>query len=69
MVKAGMSRKDVLIAATVSAADLLGLSDSIGTLAKGKSADIIAATGNPLKDISTLLHPDFVMERGVIAVP
>jgi len=69
MVKAGMSRKDVLIAATVSAADLLGLTDSIGTLAKGKSADIIAATGNPLKDISTLLHPDFVMERGVVAVP
>ncbi|NOZ42978.1 MAG: amidohydrolase family protein [Alphaproteobacteria bacterium] len=68
MVKAGMSRKDVLIAATVSAADLLGLSDSIGTLAKGKSADIIAARANPLTDISTLLKPDFVMVRGVVAV-
>lgn len=68
MVKAGMSRKDVLIAATVSAADLLGRSNIIGTVEKGKSADIIAASGNPLKDISTLLHPDFVMARGVIAV-
>ncbi len=68
MVKAGMSEKDVLISATVSAADLMGMPDSIGTLAAGKSADIIASSGNPLNDIATLLDPSFVMVRGVIAV-
>ena len=68
MVKAGMPEKDVLISATVNAADLLGLSGDIGTLEAGKSADIIAARGNPLKDISSLLKPDFVMVGGKIAV-
>ncbi len=68
MVKAGMRAKDVLISATVSAADLLDRTATIGTLEKGKSADIIAASGNPLKDISTLLHPTFVMVRGRVAV-
>ena len=68
MVKAGMSEKDVLISATVNAAALLGISDIIGTLEKGKSADIIAASGDPLKDISTLLNPSFVMVRGKVAV-
>lgn len=68
MVKAGMSAEDVLVTATVNAADLMGLSDSIGTLEAGKSADIIASSGNPLKDISSLLKPDFVMVRGVVAV-
>ncbi|PHS79716.1 MAG: hypothetical protein COB59_00030 [Rhodospirillaceae bacterium] len=68
MVQAGMAERDVIISATVNAADLLGLPDRIGTLDAGKSADIIAASGDPLKDISTLLSPDFVMVRGVVAV-
>ena len=68
MVKAGMTTQDVLISATVNAADMLGLSKSIGTLEAGKSADIIAAKGNPLEDISVLLKPSFVMARGMVAV-
>ncbi len=68
MVKAGMTEQDVLISATVNAADLLGLSDQTGTLEAGKSADIIAVKGNPLKDMAILLKPDFVMARGIIAV-
>lgn len=68
MVEAGMPEKAVLIAATVNAADLAGLGGEIGTLEKGKSADIIAAKGNPLDNISTLLRPSFVMVRGQIAV-
>ncbi|VAX03441.1 Xaa-Pro dipeptidase family enzyme, partial [hydrothermal vent metagenome] len=68
MVKAGMSEKDVLISATVNAADLMGLAGTIGTLEAGKAADIIAAKGNPLTDISTLLSPSFVMVGGVTAV-
>jgi len=66
MVKAGMSEKDVLIASTVSAADMLGLSEEIGTIEAGKSADIIASKQNPLDDIKTLLNPKFVMARGRI---
>ncbi len=68
MVKAGMTEKDVLISATVNAADLLGLSDQIGTLEAGKSADIIAVKGDPLKNMAILLKPGFVMARGIIAV-
>tara|TARA_B100001939_G_scaffold347241_1_gene368221 strand:+ start:1850 stop:3166 length:1317 start_codon:yes stop_codon:yes gene_type:complete len=64
MVEAGMPERAVLEAATVNAADLLGLADEIGTLEKGKVADIIAARGNPLEDISTLRTPSFVMARG-----
>jgi len=69
MVKAGMSEKDVLISATVNAADLMGLAGTIGTLEAGKAADIIAAKGSPLTDIGTLLTPSFVMMGGVTAVP
>lgn len=68
MVKAGMPEKDVLISATINAAELTGQSDSIGTLEKGKSADIIAAKGNPFQNISVLLEPSFVMVRGIAAV-
>jgi len=55
-----------LIASTVSAADMLGLSEEIGTIEAGKSADIIASKQNPLDDIKTLLNPKFVMARGRI---
>ncbi len=67
MVNAGMSEKDVLISATISAADLMGLSKVIGTIEKGKDADIIASNKDPLKDMKTLLKPSFVMARGRIA--
>ncbi|MFC7049011.1 metal-dependent hydrolase family protein [Emcibacter nanhaiensis] len=64
MVQAGMPERAVLVAATVSAADLLGISDIAGTISVGKSADIIAADANPLDNISTLRKPAFVMARG-----
>ncbi|WP_321397678.1 amidohydrolase family protein [Emcibacter sp.] len=69
MVEAGMPEQAVLIAATVNAADLLGVSDQTGVLREGLSADIIAADGNPLENISTLLKPSFVMARGQIFKP
>jgi len=68
MVGADMPEEAVLAAATVNAADLLGISDEVGTLEAGKVADIIAATGNPLENISTLRRPSFVMSRGIVAV-
>lgn len=63
----GMSNKDMLIAATVNAADLLGLADKTGTLAEGKAADIIAVKGNPLDNIESLLDVNFVMASGRVA--
>jgi imidazolonepropionase-like amidohydrolase len=61
-----MSQTDVLVSATVNAADLLGMSDSLGTLENGKFADIIAVAGSPLDDISELLDVDFVMKGGKV---
>ena len=66
MVEAGMSEMDVLVAATINAADLVGMSDSIGTIETGKFADIIAVDGSPLADISELLDVDFVMKGGKV---
>ena len=64
MNEAGMPAREILIAATVNAADLMSLTDITGTIESGKDADIIAVGDNPLEDLSTLLNPTFVMARG-----
>jgi imidazolonepropionase-like amidohydrolase len=66
MSKAGMKNSDILKSATVNAADLINMSDSLGTLEVGKIADVIAFDGNPLKNINELLDVDFVMKGGKI---
>ncbi|ASJ95876.1 metal-dependent hydrolase family protein [Shewanella marisflavi] len=66
MSQAGMSNQDVLISATINGAALINMSDSLGTLAVGKQADIIATQGNPLEDISALLDVGFVMKGGKV---
>ena len=66
MVKYGMSPVEAIKAATVNAADLLGLASEIGTIETGKSADIIAVTGDPVADVRVLKSVGFVMARGEI---
>ncbi|MDJ0794051.1 MAG: amidohydrolase family protein [Woeseiaceae bacterium] len=66
MVEAGMSEMDVIVSATINAADLIDMSDAIGTIETGKMADIIAVDGSPLDDISELLDVDFVMKGGKV---
>ena len=66
MVENGMSEMDVLVAATINAADLIDMSDSIGTIEAGKSADIIAVDASPLENIDELLDVDFVMKGGKV---
>ncbi len=66
MVKHGMTPEDAIKAATVNAADLLGLAHEIGTLESGKRADLIAVTGNPLKDVTVLKSVSFVMKDGTV---
>jgi len=63
---AGMSPMDIIRAATINAAELLGMKDRIGSLEPGKFADIIAVPGDPLKDASALQHAKFVMKGGVV---
>jgi imidazolonepropionase-like amidohydrolase len=64
MVKFGMTPTEAIKAATVNAADLLGLAEEVGTLEPGKSADLIAVMGDPLKDVKVLKKVKFVMVRG-----
>jgi imidazolonepropionase-like amidohydrolase len=64
LVKFGMPPVEAIKAATVNAADLLGLSNEIGTIEPGKSADIIAVAGDPLTDVRVLKSVAFVMARG-----
>ncbi|WP_262694599.1 metal-dependent hydrolase family protein [Kordiimonas aquimaris] len=64
MNQAGMPEMDVIKSATVVAADLAGMSDSLGTISEGKHADIIAMDKNPLDDITALTDVSFVMKAG-----
>lgn len=64
LVKFGMPPVEAIKAATVNAADLLGLAGEIGTIEPGKSADIIAVAGDPVADVRVLKTVDFVMARG-----
>lgn len=66
MVEAGMTPIDALLSATVNAAELLGVSETLGTLEEGKLADIIAVKGNPLDDITKLQRLEFIMKDGMV---
>jgi imidazolonepropionase-like amidohydrolase len=69
MVKYGMTPLQAIQSATVSAADLLGKSDLLGSIQPGKYADIIAVSGNPLEDVRLLENVKFVMKEGKIYKP
>ena len=64
MVQHGMTPMAAIVAATVNAADLLGLAAEAGTIEPGKSADIVAVRGDPLADVGVLRQMNFVMARG-----
>ncbi len=64
MVKNGMTPATAIAAATVNAADLLGLGAEIGTLEPGKRADMVAVQGDPLEDVTVLKKMAWVMKDG-----
>ena len=66
MTKRGLSALEAIQAATTSAAELLGMSEHVGTLEAGKYADLLAVDGNPLQDITALLRVRFVMKGGLV---
>jgi imidazolonepropionase-like amidohydrolase len=57
---------DAIVSATSLAAESLNLSETIGRLASGYQADIIAVDGDPLTDITALTRVTFVMREGKI---
>ena len=64
MVEAGMSPMDAIVAATSTAAEVLGESERLGTVEAGKLADLIAVEGDPLADVTELESVDWVMKGG-----
>src|SRR5437667_2775633 len=66
MVGLGMRPIDALRSGTSNDADLLGIGQAVGTLEKGKRADIVAMPGDPTADITATEHISFVMKDGKI---
>jgi imidazolonepropionase-like amidohydrolase len=66
MVKYGMTPMQAIQSATSAAADLLGRSSELGSIKPGKYADVIAVSGDPLRDVSVLEHVRFVMKDGKV---
>ena len=64
MIEAGMPAMEAIVSATVSAADLLGESEDLGSIEPGKYADIIAVPGDPLSDPAEFGRVHFVMKGG-----
>ena len=66
MVTLGMTPVQALQAGTANAAELTGLSDKLGSITKGKLADMVAVKGDPLANVELLKHVQFVMKDGVV---
>jgi len=62
----GMRPMQAIRSGTVVPAELLGWNDKIGTIEAGKWADLVAVTGDPLKDITELERVKFVMKGGQV---
>lgn len=63
-VEAGMSPLEVLTAATKTGADFLGMEDRLGTIEKGKTADVILVEGDPSSDIKEMRNVRHVLQNG-----
>ena len=61
-----MSPMQAIRTGTSVAAELLGWQDKLGTVEAGKWADLVAVSGDPLKDITELQRIKFVMKAGVV---
>ncbi len=66
LVQAGMTPLEAVQAATVVAAEHLRIAGEAGRITVGMPADLIAVSGDPLSDVTTLEHVRFVMKGGVV---
>jgi imidazolonepropionase-like amidohydrolase len=62
----GMSPMEAIQTGTIRGAEVLGWGDKLGTIEPGKWADLVAVSGDPLKDIKELQHVKFVMKGGMV---
>jgi imidazolonepropionase-like amidohydrolase len=69
MVRGGMTPMEALLSATSKPAEAMGLDGLIGTVEKGKEADLIAVRGNPLEDIRSLASTTLVIKGGKVIPP
>ena len=65
-VSRSMAPVQALRAATNIAADLIGWQDRVGTIEKGKYADLVAVSGDPVADITEMSRIKFVMKGGQV---
>ena len=65
MARYGMTPMQSILAGTRAAAELLDMSDRIGTVEPGKLADLVAVPGDPLQDIGAMERVSFVMKDGI----
>jgi imidazolonepropionase-like amidohydrolase len=61
LVKAGFTSMEAIVATTKTASEVLGLGDKIGTIGKGKLADLVVLDGDPLKDIALFQRKDSLL--------
>ena len=66
MVRYGMPAMQAIRSLTIVAADLLERNADLGSIEAGKFADIVAVSGDPIKDISELERVKFVMKNGEV---
>ncbi len=66
MVRYGLTPMQAIRSATLSAAELMGWEDRVGSLTPGKLADIIAVSGDAMADLKSFEHVAFVMKGGII---
>ncbi len=66
MIANGMTPMQAIVAATGSAADLIGAGERIGSIQKGRYADIVAVAGDPLTDTTAFGRVRFVMKGGEV---
>jgi imidazolonepropionase-like amidohydrolase len=66
MVRLGMTPLEAIRAATTGAAELMGWSDRVGSLAAGRFADLVAVSGDPTRDITRLGEPVVVIKDGEV---
>lgn len=67
-VKLGMTPIEAIRSATIVAAELLGMSGQVGSIEKGAWADLVAVSGDPLRDVRVLTKVEFVMKEGQVVV-
>jgi imidazolonepropionase-like amidohydrolase len=65
-VRLGESPMAAIVSATRTSAEIMGWADRVGTIERGKFADLIAVAGDPLRDISELERVSWVMKGGVV---